>query len=113
MIDILLATSVVMAQQNPYTPDEEPPIAYFDVVPQQYVTGVFDMGVVAYHLEEIDRVEYTVVREGFIGDWSRRTRIRRVALRVGPVRPPPTRNVHGYGTNHELSHWRTRVLVLT
>ena len=56
--------------QNPYTPNEEPPIAYFDVVPQQYVTGVFDMGVVAYHLEEIDRVEYTVVREGYIGDWN-------------------------------------------
>ena len=36
--------------QNPYTPEEETPIAYFDVVPQQYVTGVFDMGVLAYQL---------------------------------------------------------------
>ena len=56
--------------QNAYTPEEEPPIAYFDVVPQQYVTGVFDMGVVAYHLEEVDRVEYTITREGYIGDWN-------------------------------------------
>ena len=53
-----------------YTPEEEPPMAYFDVVPQQDVSGVFELGVVAYHLEEIDRVEYTVVREGFVGDWN-------------------------------------------
>ena len=72
MIDILLASTVAMSPQNisPYTPHEEPPIAYFDVVPQQYVTGVFNMGVVAYHLEGVDRVEYTIHREGFVGDWN-------------------------------------------
>ena len=71
MIDILLA-SVAMMQHNvsPYTPHEEPPIAYFDVVPQQYVQGVFEMGAVAYHLEGVDRVEYTINREGFVGDWN-------------------------------------------
>ena len=70
---LICLASFVMYQsdlQNPYTPEEEPPIAYFDVVPQQYVTGVFDMGVVAYHLEEVDRVEYTITREGYIGDWN-------------------------------------------
>ncbi len=54
-----------------YTPHEEPPIAYFDVVPQQDVVGVFDMGVVAYHLEGIDRVEYTIRREGIEGDFNK------------------------------------------
>ena len=73
MHSLICLASFVMYQsdlQNPYTPEEEPPIAYFDVVPQQYVTGVFDMGVVAYHLEEVDRVEYTITREGYIGDWN-------------------------------------------
>ena len=56
---------------SPYSPHEEPPIAYFDVVPQQDVTGVFNMGAVAYHLEGVDRVEYTIHREGFVGDWNR------------------------------------------
>jgi hypothetical protein len=54
-----------------YSPHEEPPIAYFDVVPQQDVTGVFNMGVVAYHLEGVDRVEYTIHREGFEGDFNK------------------------------------------
>ena len=74
-MNAILIPFVMMATQgdvtqNPYTPNEEPPIAYFDVVPQQYVTGVFDMGVVAYHLEEVDRVEYTITREGYVGDWN-------------------------------------------
>jgi len=54
-----------------YTPTEEPPIAYFDVVPQQDITGIFNMGVVAYHLVGIDRVEYTINRDGYVGDWNR------------------------------------------
>ena len=70
MIAILLASVLGFQNISPYTPHEETPIAYFDVVPQQYVTGTFNMGVVAYHLEKIDRVEYTVVREGFVGDWD-------------------------------------------
>jgi len=70
MIDILLAVATMQQNDFSYTPEEEPPIAYFDVVPQQDVTGVFELGAVAYHLEGIDRVEYTVTREGFVGDWN-------------------------------------------
>tara|TARA_Y100001937_G_scaffold60614_1_gene82974 strand:+ start:10544 stop:12385 length:1842 start_codon:yes stop_codon:yes gene_type:complete len=74
MIDILLASSLGSAMmQNfppPYTPETEPPMAYFDVVPQQDVTGVFNVGVVAYHLEDVDRVQFTITREGYIGDWN-------------------------------------------
>ena len=70
MIDILLA-SAMMQNVSPYSPHEEPPIAYFDVVPQQDVTGVFEMGVIAYHLEGVDRVEYTIHREGFEGDFNK------------------------------------------
>ena len=56
--------------QYPYEPEQETPIAYFDVVPQQNVKEVFNLGVVAYHLEEVDRVEYTITRDGYIGDWN-------------------------------------------
>jgi len=72
MLDLLVGFSILCQGGDvlPYTPEEEPPMAYFDVVPQQDVTGVFNMGAVAYHLEGIDRVEYTVTREGFVGDWN-------------------------------------------
>ena len=70
MLETLLL-SAMLGQALPYTPSEEPPIAYFDVVPQQDVVGRFDMGVVAYHLEGVDRVEYTIHREGFEGDFNR------------------------------------------
>ena len=70
MIAILLASVLGFQNISPYTPHEETPIPYFDVVPQQYVTGVFEMGAVAYHLEGVDRVEYTITREGFVGDWN-------------------------------------------
>ena len=54
-----------------YTPHEEPPIAYFDVVPQQDVVGIFNVGVVAYHLEGVSDVTFTIHREGFEGDFNR------------------------------------------
>ena len=69
MIDILLA-SAMLQNVSPYTPYEAPPIAYFDVVPQQDVSGVFELGVVAYHLEGVDRVVYTITRDGFVADWN-------------------------------------------
>ena len=31
---------------------------------------MFEVGVVAYHLEGMDRVEFTVNREGYEGDWN-------------------------------------------
>ena len=70
---ICLASFVMYSGDLPvptYTPETEPPMAYFDVVPQQDVTGVFEVGVVAYHLEGMDRVEFTITREGYIGDWN-------------------------------------------
>jgi len=70
MLETLLL-SAILGQTSPYSPHEEPPMAYFDVVPQQDVTGRFDMGVIAYHLEGVDRVEYTIHREGFEGDFNR------------------------------------------
>jgi hypothetical protein len=66
---ILLAFVMLFVQD--YSPQTEPPIAYLDVVPQQDVSGIFNMGAVAYHLEGVDRVEYTIHREGFVGDWNR------------------------------------------
>ena len=68
MIDILLAVATMQQNDFSYTPETEPPMAYFDVVPQQDVEGVFELGVVAYHLEGIDRVEFKVNREGYEGD---------------------------------------------
>jgi len=72
MIAILLP--FVMMQSSgtdfQYTPETEPPMAYFDVVPQQDVSGVFELGAVAYHLEGMNRVEYTITRDGFVGDWN-------------------------------------------
>ena len=74
IIQSLILSSLCLGQATidlDYTPNEEPPIAYFDVVPQQDIEGIFNMGVVAYHLEGIDRVEYTIHRDGFVGDWNR------------------------------------------
>jgi hypothetical protein len=74
IIQSLILSSLCLGQATidlDYTPHEEPPIAYFDVVPQQDIEGIFNMGVVAYHLEGIDRVEYTIHRDGFVGDWNR------------------------------------------
>ena len=72
MLDLLVGFSILcQGDVLPYTPEEEPPMAYFDVVPQQDVTGVFNMGAVAYHLEGMDRVEYTITRQGYVGDWNR------------------------------------------
>ena len=72
MLDLLVGFSILCQGGDvlPYTPEDEPPMAYFDVVPQQDVAGVFNMGAVAYHLEGMDRVEYTITREGFVGDWN-------------------------------------------
>ena len=72
MIAILLPFVMVQSSGTDfqYTPETEPPMAYFDVVPQQDVSGVFEMGVVAYHLEGIDRVEFTITRQGYVGDWN-------------------------------------------
>ena len=67
---ICLASFVMYQSDYTYTPEEEVPIAYFDVVSQQEVTGIFDMGVIAYHLEGVDRVEYTINRAGYVGDWN-------------------------------------------
>lgn len=54
----------------PYTPEIEPPMAYFDVVPQQDVADTFNVGVVAYHLEQVDRVVFTVEYTGLEGDYN-------------------------------------------
>ena len=88
-----------------YTPHEEPPIAYFDVVPQQDVVGVFDMGVVAYHLEGIDRVEYTIRREGYEGDFNKDGTVD--AEDISALFSNWDPNMGGKALTRTLGHWGT------
>lgn len=44
----------------PLVVPEAAPIAHFDVVPRQVITGSFELGVVAFHKDGIDRVDFRI-----------------------------------------------------